>query len=49
MANRWGNSENSDRFYFPGLQKLLQTVTAVMKLKDIYSMEEKLWQIQTAY
>ena len=20
MANRWGNSGNSDRFYFPGLQ-----------------------------
>jgi len=20
VANRWGNNENSDRFYFPGLQ-----------------------------
>ena len=26
-----------------GLQKSLQMVTAVMKLKDTYSLEEKLW------
>ena len=37
MANRWGNS---DRLYFLGLQKSLQTVTAVMKIKDTYSLEE---------
>ena len=37
MANRWGNS---DRLYFLGLQKSLQTVTAVMKLKDTYALEE---------
>ena len=39
MGNRWGNS---DRLYFGGLQKSLQMVTAAMKLKDAYSMEEKL-------
>ena len=34
MGNRWGNSGNSDRFYFGELQKSLQMVTAAMKLKD---------------
>ena len=29
-------------FYFGGLQKSLQTVTAAMKLKDAYSLEETL-------
>ena len=42
MGNRWGNSRNSVRFYFWGLQKSLQMVTAAMKLKDAYSLEEKL-------
>ena len=28
--------------YFPGLQKSLQMVTAALKLKDAYSLEEKL-------
>ena len=47
MANRWGNS---DRLYFWGLQtKSLQMVTAAMKLKDAYSLEEKLWPTETAY
>ena len=32
MANRWGNSGNSDRLFF-GLQKSLQMVTVAMKLK----------------
>ena len=32
MANRQGNSGNTDRLYFLGLQKPLQTVTAAMKL-----------------
>ena len=36
MGNRWGNS---DRFYFWGAPKSLQMVTAAMKLKDIYSLE----------
>ena len=44
MANRWGNSGNSDRLYFGGLHpKSLQMVTAAMKLKDACSLEEKLW------
>ena len=38
MANRWGNSGNSNRFYFPGLQ------TAAMKLKKACFLEGKLWQ-----
>ena len=38
MANRWGNSGNSIRLYFWGLQM----VTAAMKLKDAYSFEGKL-------
>ena len=39
MANRWGNSV---RFYFGGAPKSLQMVIAAMKLKDAYSLEEKL-------
>ena len=31
-----GNSGNSVRFYFSGLPKSLQMVTAAMKLKDAY-------------
>ena len=42
MANRWGNSGNSVRFYFGGAPKSLQMVTAAMKLKDAYSLEGKL-------
>ena len=38
MANRWGNSER----LFWGAPKSLQMVTAAMKLKDAYSLEEKL-------
>ena len=41
MANRRGKSGSSDRFYFLGLQKSLWIVTAAMKLKDAYSLEEK--------
>ena len=33
MANKRGKSGSSDRFYFLGLQKSLQMVTAAMKLK----------------
>ena len=44
MANRRGKSRSSDRFYFLGLQNHW-TVTAVMKLKDACSLEEKLWPI----
>ena len=41
MANRWGNNGNSDRLFFCA-PKLLQMVTAALKLKDTYSLEEKL-------
>ena len=40
MANRWGRNGNSDGLYLGG-SKTLQ-LTAVMKLKDAYSLEEKL-------
>ena len=39
MGNRWGNSV---RLYFWGAPKSLQMVTSAMKLKDAYSLEEKL-------
>ena len=42
MGNRWGNSGNSGRLYFGGVPKSLQMVTAAMKLKDAYFLEEKL-------
>ena len=42
MANRWGNSGNSERLYFWGASKSLQMMTAAMKLKDACSLEEKL-------
>ena len=41
MANRWGNNGNSKRLGL-GAQKSLQMVIAAMKLKDAYSLEEKL-------
>ena len=46
MTNRWENNGNSDRLFFWGgwAPKSLQMVTAAMKLKDAYSLEEKLWQ-----
>ena len=42
MGNRWGNSGNSVRLYFLGGPKSLKMVIAAMKLKDTYSLEEKL-------
>ena len=41
MANRWGNNGNSERL-FSWAPKSLQMVTAAMKLKDAYSLEETL-------
>ena len=38
MANRWGNNGNSDRLFSWAL-KLLQMVTATMRLKDACSLE----------
>ena len=49
MANTWGNSENSDRFILGGPPKSLQMVITAMKLKDAYSLGEKLWPTYTAY
>ena len=39
MANRWGNMEIVTDFVL-GASKSLQMVTAAMKLKDAYSLEE---------
>ena len=41
MTNIWRKIGNSGRFYFFG-PKSLQTVTAVMKLKNGCSLEEEL-------
>ena len=43
-----GTMETVTDFNF-GAPKSLQIVTAAMKLKDACSLEEKLWQTQTAY
>ena len=43
MENRWGNNGNTEKLYFLRLQKSLQMVTAAMTLKDVCSLEEKLW------
>ena len=40
-ANRWGNNGNISDFTF-WAPKSLQMLTAAMKLKDAYSLEEKL-------
>ena len=42
VANRWGNTGNSDRLLFWGAPKSLQMVIPAMKLKDAYSFEGKL-------
>ena len=39
MGNRWGNNGNNVRLFW-GAPKSLQMVTAAMKLKDTYSLEE---------
>ena len=38
-----GTVETVSDFIFGGAPKSLQMVTAAMKLKDAYSLEEKLW------
>ena len=35
MANRWGDSGNSDSLYFGGTPKSLQMVTRAMKLRHL--------------
>ena len=47
IATRWAKSENSDIFYFLGLQNHRRWWER--KLKDACSLEEKLWQTWTAY
>ena len=42
LHGKWGNNGNSDRLYFFGAPKSLQMVTVAMKLKDAYSLGEKL-------
>ena len=42
MGNRWGNSENSIKTNFFLAPTSLQMVIAATKLKDAYSLEEKL-------
>ena len=43
MANRWANDgEPVIDFSFLGAPKSLQMVTAAMKVKDVFSLEEKL-------
>ena len=44
MGNRRGIIGNSGRLYLGGALKSLQMVIAAMKLKDTYSLEEKLHQ-----
>jgi len=43
MTNRWGNMETVRDFIFGGAPKSLQMVTAAMKFKDGYFLEEKLY------
>ena len=42
MANRWVNNGHSERVYFWGAPKSLQMMNEAMKLKDAFSLEEKL-------
>ena len=44
---QYGLTKNKSLFW--GAPKSLQLVTAAMKLKDAYSLEEKLWPTWTAY
>ena len=44
MASEWGNHGNSDEL-FSWAQKSLRMVTATMKLKESFPLEEKLWKI----
>ena len=44
MANRRGKKWKQWQILGSCTPKSLQTVTAAIKLKDIYSLEEKLWQ-----
>ena len=41
MTDQWGNNGKSERLLY-GASKSLQMVTAAMKLKDAFPLEEKL-------
>ena len=43
MANRWGKKWKEWQTLFSWAPKSLQMVTAAIELKDVYSLEEKLW------
>ena len=43
LANRWGKSGNSDRFYFLGLLNHCRWLTALTKLNNASSLEEMPW------
>ena len=42
MANRWGESESSDKFFSSWAPKSLHVATAAMKVDDACFLEEKL-------
>ena len=44
-----GEMETVADFILGGAPKSLQMMTSAMKLQDACSLEEKLWQTQTAY
>ena len=48
VGNRWGNSGNSVRLFW-GAPKSLQMVTAAMKLKDAYSLEEVMTNLDSIF
>ena len=47
MANGWGNSGNNGWLYFSGLQNHCRWWLQAMKLKDAYSLEGKLWNLDS--
>ena len=44
-----GETMETVRYFFGGAPSSVQMVTAAMKLKDAYSLEEKLWPTYSAY
>ena len=44
-----GNNGNNDGLLFSWAPKSLHMVTSTMKLKDAWSLKEKLWPTETAY
>ena len=48
MGNRWGNRGNSVKLFF-WAPKSLQMVIAAMKLKDTYSLEEVMINLESIF